>query len=281
MHLPTTIVVAYGRPELLRSSLEPLIGLDLVVVDNGRSDETRAVAESCSARYVRPTANLGFAAGVNEGLAHVEHGRDVLLLNPDAVLSRPDLVALQQELHRRPRTAAVAPLLTRPDGAIEPTEWPMPTPLSPWRGLVGREVLRSGRERFLSGAVLLLNGAAIADVGDFDDRFFLYAEETDWQRRALRAGWTLAVEPSAKALHLGGATSTDPTVRDSHFYASAQLFIRKWHGRPGLLLFRLGSVLTAARRLVLAPGAQDRRAAARALRLLVRAPASGGPSHDR
>jgi GT2 family glycosyltransferase len=276
-HAPEVLVVAYGAPQLLADALEVLgVGLRVYVVDNSVSDDVRQVADRHGATYIRPERNLGFAAGVNVGLSRVSAGRDVLLLNPDARLSGGAVLCLQEHLDSD--VAAVAPRLRRPSGEVERTTWPIPSPLSPWFGVVGLSDRIPRKANFLSGAVLLLNGRALDEVGSFDERYFLYAEETDWQRRALLAGWTLREVPDVEAVHLGGATSNDLELRERLFHGSAELFIRKWHGALGWNVFRLGSLLAAGRRWLLARDAAERHLARLTLRLYVKGPARSIPA---
>lgn len=279
---PAVIVVAYGRPDLLNAALTPLRGsYDLLVVDNSRSDAIREVARHSGAQYDRPPSNLGFASGVNRGLTTLV-GRDVLLLNPDAVLSASALEVLASRLRSQSDLGAVAPRLRRPDGVEERSVWPMPTPWLPWRGAAGLGA-RSGGRTFLNGAVLLLRAEAVADVGLFDERFFLYAEESDWQQRAQRAGWRVQLVNEVHAEHVGAAMSASSELRDIFFHSSAELFIRKWHGNYGWRLFCAGSVAAALRRS-LVPGLRDaesRRRQLRAMRLYVRGPSSALPDWSR
>ena len=271
---PAVVVVAYGPVALLATALDALDGaFDVFIVDNGMSDDARRLAADLGCDYVRPARNLGFGTAVNVGLERVSRGRDVLLLNPDARLPGQAVLDLQQQLHAADRTAAVAPLLRRPDGSSEPTRWPLPTPLLPWRGVVGRGGLRPGDRFFLSGAVLLLNGQALQAVGGFDERFFLYAEESDWQRRALDAGFQVREVPQVTAEHLGAATSESSSLRDRYFHGSAELFVRKWHGPAGWWVFRAGSLAAALRRAVTAGTGEQRQAALRTAALYLRGPA--------
>jgi len=274
---PVVVVVAYGAPQLLERTLVGIAGLETVVVDNSSSDDVRAVAQCCDAQYLRPGRNLGFAAGVNLGLDAAGTGRDILLLNPDAVISSADALSLQLELRSNARTAAVAPRLQRPDGSSEPTCWPIPSPRLPWKGVVGATHLRPGDPFFLSGAVLLLRADALEEIGTFDQRYFLYAEETDWQIRAQRAGWEVKLVPSIVALHEGGGTSNDSVLRTKLFHGSAELLIRKWYGRGGWTVFRLGSLVAASRRTVTAPSPDARRGARQVVGLYLRGPASQLP----
>ena len=90
------------------------------------------------------------------------------------------------------------------------------------------------RAGFVIGAVLLIAREALDEVGLFDERFFLYAEETDWQRRARARGWEAAVCGDASAHHEGAGTSENPLRREMLFQAAQETYIRKWYGAAGL-----------------------------------------------
>lgn len=275
---PEVVVVAYGPVSPLAHALAALGGGVIVhVVDNGLSDDVAALVQRLGFDYVRPSRNVGFAAAVNLGLQRCDAGQDVLLLNPDARISGADVLLLQERLRRNARSAAVAPRLSRPDGSTERTRWPMPSPWQPWRGILGCGGLRPNAAFFLSGAVLLLRGEALKDVGIFDERFFLYAEETDWQRRALAKGWLVAEVPEVQAEHLGAGSSSDGLLREEQFHRSGELFIRKWHGRPGWVIFRLGALLAAARRFATARDPAARRRASLTCRIYLTGPSARLP----
>jgi GT2 family glycosyltransferase len=277
------VVVTYGADDQVRHCLASLHGLPgtLVVVDNGGSEVARSLAERAGALYARPTRNIGFAAAVNRAIQLLEgSGRDVLLLNPDAQIGVAQIHRLQQELLRQPQTAAVAPQLRNADGSPQRTLWPMPSPVRVWLGVFGLAE-RFKHRQFVSGAVLLLSLAALREVGLFDERFFLYSEESDWQMRALRRGWTLRVAEDVIVTHTGSGSSADELVRLRLFHASAELFVRKWYGRLGWYVFRAGAVASALRRMLTASSKQDRQAARQTARLYVHGPASQLPALTR
>lgn len=272
--LPIVIIVAYGAPDLLNNCLSTLgPGLDVVVVDNGRSPEIERLCGRLACRYVLPDRNLGFASAVNLALADDDSDKDVLLLNPDASVTRAGVIDLQRALRAQDRCAAVAPLLQRPNGDVERTAWPLPSPLWVWAGAFGLAGLQGRGRSFLSGAVLLLSRRALREIGGLDERFFLYAEETDWQLRAVRAGWSVKVVPAVTALHVGAGTSTSSETRDRYFHGSAELFARKWYGDLGWHLFRAGSLVAALRRTLLARDAEVRATQRRVIKLYLRGPA--------
>jgi GT2 family glycosyltransferase len=268
------VVVAYNAPTPLSRCLASLDRqFPATVVDNSSSAAVAAVAERHGAGYVDPGLNAGFAAGVNTALSRLAgDDADVLLVNPDAVITPDAIDALTQFLHQdgHARVSAVAPRLIDAAGNQQRVVWPFPSPQRMWAEALGLGKLRA-RATFVVGAVLLLRRDAIEDVGPFDERFFLYAEEADWQRRAQRRGWTSAVCAGAVAEHEGAGTSTDSIRREALFHAGQETYVRKWYGPAGWALYRVAACVgAAARTLVLTNGRRD--AAARRAMLYLRGP---------
>lgn len=260
MRVPDVLVliVAYHSDGLLPGCLEPLAGtVPITVVDNDAQDSTREIAQKHGAKYVAMSSNVGFAAAVNAGLSAAWNGLDdVLLLNPDAMITPEALAALTAGMHAAgTRRAAVGPTLVGPNRMQTPA-WPMPSPSQVWLDALGAGRLWRGRQ-FITGAALLLNGEALAEVGGFDERYFLYAEEADWQMRAQRAGWSVAVIPEASATHIGAASSADPSRRLALFYDSSQIFARRWYGRFGAAVMHAGTIVAATRRWLLHPAGRE------------------------
>ena len=261
------IVVAYRFPEQLDRCLEALSReLPVTVVDNSSLREVEVVASRHGATYIDAGDNLGFAAGVNIGLRRID-GEDVLLVNPDAVVTPDAAQSLASCLHRaeNARVAAVAPHIVG-----QRVAWPFPTPLRAWSEALGLRRLPA-RRRFVIGAVLLLRAEALADVGSFDERYFLYAEETDWQRRAYAKGWTSIVCAEAEVRHASAGTSADPLRRELLFHAAQETYIRKWYGPIGWLLYRIAVAAGATARTVVLTGERRREARRRTL-LYLRGP---------
>ena len=254
------VVVAYGSPDLLRLALAPLVTVPVVVVDNSSSPAVAEVVREHGCHYDDPGSNLGFAAGVNRGCALLPAHLDVLVLNPDAVLS----LAGAQDLHRQLLTdsavAVVSPQLIGTDGSAQRVRWPFPTPSRLWLEVAGLGRLNARHLDWVVGACLMIRRAALQHVGPFDENFFLYQEETDWQRRAVEQGWLVQLHDAVTVEHVGGGTSSDQVRRDALFHAGAETYIRKWFGVRGWWSYRLAAVAGATLRSVL-PG--DRGAAAR------------------
>ncbi len=280
------VVVAYGAPDLLDEALAAASGLPVTVVDNSSRPDVRDIARAHGARYVDPGRNGGFSAGVNVGLSQSTPGADVLLLNPDARITADAARHLQAALRSAPEIASVSPRIFHPDGTEERSSWPFPTPMRACIEAVGAARLLGAGAQYVIGTVLLLRAEALAQVGGFDEDFFLYAEETDWARRAHRLGWRHVAVPSVTATHVGAGTSTDPSRREINFHAGQERYYRKHHGVLGWQVARAAQLVGSSARMLLggerAEGARQRRSLYLRGPMRVEAPSlahtRGGPS---
>lgn len=275
---PQVVVVAYGDPAMLSGALQELgDGFPITIVDNSSSPVTRELAARHQAHYVDPGRNLGFGGGVNTALRSLAergvHGDDVLLLNPDARIDSAGVARMTARLHTAIDIAAVGATQSDPDGAPARVWWPFPAPWRAWLEAVGLGRLDRAHG-FAIGSVLLLRAEAIARVGMFDERFFLYAEEVDWQKRAVAGGWRIAVADVA-AIHAGGGTSGDDRLREALFFASTEVYQRKHFGAAGWFSFRVAMIAGAAVRAILLTG-ERRGDARRRLRIFWEGPVRYG-----
>jgi GT2 family glycosyltransferase len=165
---------------------------------------------------------------------------------------------------------AVSPRLLDAHGHEQRVVWPFPSPGRAWLQAVGLGRVPA-RQTFVVGAALLLRREALDAVGPFDERFFLYAEEADWQRRAGAAGWRSAVCTEAVATHIGAASSDDQLKRETLFHAAQETYVRKWSGTAGWHVYRAGTVLGAAGRAIVLRG-ERRLDASRRMSLYRRGP---------
>ncbi len=208
--------------------------LPVTVVDNSSLPEIAALCAELGVRYLDPGRNGGFAAGVNVALAdRLVPGADVLLLNPDAVISADDVAVLHRALPRPARPRERRPAQVDDDGRAARVEWWLPSPAGTWLEALGLARLRRG-PTYVIGSVLLLRAEALDQVGGFDERFFLYAEEADWAYRAHRLGWRHAAVPEARARARRRSHGRRRARREAHFHASQERYLRKHYGALGL-----------------------------------------------
>jgi GT2 family glycosyltransferase len=287
----TVLVVTWQGRDLLLACLESLARQTrphrVLVVDNASTDGT---AEAVRARFpqvrlLRTEENLGFAGGVQAGLAVVDTPL-VALLNNDAVADADWLARAVDALDAHPQAAAVTSLLLLAD-VTPPTVNNAGVVLTDDgygadRGLgePAGDYAEPAEVFGFSGGAAVLRTAAVRAVGGFPAPFFLYYEDTDTSWRLRRAGWSIRYEPSAIVQHRHAATADRTSERFAYWNERNRLLMHVRCAPAGRavvvwLRFLLTTASLTARRLVgqRAPGHQQRvglrlRVLAGALRLL-------------
>jgi N-acetylglucosaminyl-diphospho-decaprenol L-rhamnosyltransferase len=205
------------------------IDLELLVVDNG------GVPGDVVARHgglmLGSGRNVGFAVAANTGVA-AARGRYCLLLNPDAELV-PGALAALMDVHQR----GEGDLLV---GWLETNASVQTDALFSWWYSTERLVRRSSERRRLilaaekgtpvevtkvSGGALFATTELLADLGPFDESFFLYGEDVDLSLRARGRGLRLVAVPQAPIRHKGAASHADhgPLVEQARVDAALRL----------------------------------------------------------
>jgi GT2 family glycosyltransferase len=260
------IIVSWNVRQLLRACLASLPLADprveAIVVDSASTDGTPAMvaADFPAVRLITSDENLGYTRGNNLGLREAR-GRYLFILNPDTELHPGALEALSAHMDAHPRAGAAGPLVLRPDGTPQPTRRRFPTlglaffestwlqRLAPraWLCRYYAEDLPAGEPAavdWVVGAALFVRRAAYEQVGGLDERFFMYSEELDWQRRMRAAGWEVHHVPKARVVHHEAGSSVQvPAATHIRFNTSKVRYYRKYHGAAaaeGLRWYLLG-----------------------------------------
>ena len=189
-------------------------GFEAILVDNASADGSAEHVERrfpC-VRVVRLAANLGFAGGNNAGIREAR-GRHVVLLNNDTRVRPGWLKALIDAADSDRGGGAVAAKLVflDPPGTIQTAGWLM---LSDGSG-ADRGFREPDRGQYdqreevfgACGASVLYRREMLADVGVFDDSFFMYYEDADLNWRMRLRGWRVIYEPAAVVDHVHAGSS--------------------------------------------------------------------------
>jgi len=92
----------------------------------------------------------------------------------------------------------------------------------------------STKLNYITGASMLIHKKYFQEVGFFDEKYFMYYEDSDWCYRAIKLGYKLAVEPKAVIYHKEGASFDKQIVRQKYIFNSLKLFIYKYSQLPAL-----------------------------------------------
>jgi GT2 family glycosyltransferase len=229
---------------------------EVVVVDDGSTDGSPAEAAAAGARVV-PSPGCGFSAAVNAGVRETT-AASVLILNSDCFVESTALDELSCSLETDPSLGAVGAGLVEPDGRHSRSHGRLLTPLLAVRADLGINAppppgSGTGTEpvSFLPLACALVRRKDWEALGGLDESFPFYYEDHDFCLRLTRAGRGLAVRWDARAIHVGGASSTrrDPQRWLAQFYASRARYLGKHFGVSGLLHRLLWTLIALLRSL--------------------------------
>lgn len=240
------VLVEYHSDGLVESRAREALdlGCAVAVVDNSGTYRGPGVV-------VTPQRNVGFGAACNAGARALPVDVDVLVFqNPDATVSSDGLGRLVT--HVRGQWDGVAPALwtdrlvkygfTQPS-LVRGALLPLRELARAWvgRGSGGadahrpppREACESSvvrkEGRFGSAALLALRRPAFEQVGGFDERYFLYAEDLDLWRRLERAGFQVGFVPSVVATHIGASGSDASAARRCVFrWVGREVYAQIW-----------------------------------------------------
>lgn len=224
---PAVIVVNFGSHALVEANLRFDADLaQVVVVDNFHSAAERvAIRALCRERrwtLVAESTNLGFGAAVNVGVraASEQGAAEILLINPDAVLTPEVAVDLAAQLQSEPMTLISPRILSstgspyfhgsRVDLATgRMRSRPRPGPDTPawfYPDADPDQTVDSGLRDWISGACMAFSVALWRAAGGWSERYFLYWEDVDFSQRCVEAGGRLCVRTDLVVVHDEGAT---------------------------------------------------------------------------
>ena len=152
--------------------------------------------------------NKGFGHANNAGIK-ATGAEYYFILNPDTrfLPGARTIRRLYNWMETHPKVGLIGPKLVYPDGSLQNSCFRFPAfwqPLYSRTSFGTRSKGQGKRDKFLMrdfdhhrtqpvdwimGSAMFARGSAIKEVGFFDDRFFMYYEDSDWCRRFWDFGW--------------------------------------------------------------------------------------------
>lgn len=287
-----TVLLNWRSAEMtLRAAESALLALDgiagaLVIVDNDSGDGSFEAMTNAAqkrgwdrgaqaVRVLQAGYNGGFGAGNNFGIrAGMPDGSApefIYILNSDAFPDRDAIRALLTHLQTIPATGFAGSFIYGDDGGPHCTAFRFPSIASEFEGqirfgpvsralnrwIVAQRIPQATcRVDWLAGASLMMRMKVLDQIGLFDERFFLYFEETDLCRRAALAGWPTDYVRTSRVMHIGSAsTGMQKWQRIPGFWLDSRLhYFVKNHGVAytfaATLALLAGGILWRARLLI-------------------------------
>lgn len=239
----TCIIVTYNSARVIDACLGTIpADVHIIAVDNGSSDETLAKLTANPHVEVVQSTNIGYGRGANLGLRRVTTPY-ALLLNPDVVLCEGAVDSMRACVQKYPQVGVVgAQMIEYQNGAKHNqknyTFDDDGVCHTPW----------------IVGALMFFNMEILRKVGLFDERIFLFFEETDLCDRMRRSGHQLVVCKAAEAIHETGTSSLPSPkvtkIKNWHCGWSRVYYYRKHYGMRKAIRKSLSKIYKNIRHLI-------------------------------
>lgn len=240
--------------------------IEVLVVDNASSDDTvgRLQGIDTRVRVISNSENIGFARACNQGMA-ASVAPFLVLINSDCVVSDAVIVRSARWLVEHPDCGMVGCELRNESGrriytamrrltvrrSLFENLWLyrlLPASRRP-RVLLGgywdgQEDIQAD---WLVGAYACLRREVFVDSGGFDERFFMYGEDSEWGMRLTQSGVRVAYAPTLGVVeHRGAASSRDLWSERERLRRGHEGGLRAYamlHGNSRMQLYRAAQLI--------------------------------------
>jgi len=255
------ILVNYNGADVLidcLNSLEKFIPRDnceLIVVDNNSQDNSLDILNDKfpHIKLIKLSKNVGFGAGNNAG-AKVAKGEFLFLLNTDTILTNNILPHLLELMSENPDVGIIGPKLLFPDGSFQISFSPE---ISIKGEFAARKLHKNAENKnklhiieqdfqdiqevdIVVGAAFFIRADLFNLLGGFDEKFFMYFEESDLCQRVRTKGYKVLYTPHVSLIHIRGYSVNKISNKMAVEYRRSQIYYYHKH-RPmwEILLLRI------------------------------------------
>lgn len=208
-----SIVLYKNFPKLvlraINSFLNTNLNVILYLVDNSPDNELKKIVSDERIVYIHNKKNTGFGAAHNIAMKEIlDKSSYHLVLNPDIYFHTGVIENLYEFMNKNEDVGLVMPKVLYPDGRMQYLCKMLPTPFNvfarrflPFKDYLKKindiyELQFTGYNKimnvpYLSGCFMFLRVKVLKEIGLFDEKFFMYFEDTDLTRRVNRKYKTL------------------------------------------------------------------------------------------
>lgn len=236
----SAIIIHWNAPDLLERQLVGLTNdssIQVIVVDNASSQSLNDLKQQFpNVTWIENSENLGFAKACNQG-AEQAAAPWSFFLNPDVQVDAAQTLLLI-ELGTQLKLDAFSP-----KSDSEDYQKPIPSGLSllvefsPLKRVVPLSIFRS---QTLTGGALMIKNEVLAKLGGWDERFFLWFEDSDLTQRLVSAGYQIG-QVKSSVEHSGGHSVKKLSEAEQKrlFFQSMQIYGNKHFSLFGKLLVKI------------------------------------------
>ena len=252
----SVVIVSYNVKDYLEKCIQSILkfsvgsSFEIIIVDNSSTDGSNEMLKGINSKKIKLIfngKNLGFAKAVNIGLRH-SNGDFVLLVNPDTVFIENIASKLKKYIEENKMVGIIGCKVLNTDKSFQiSSRRNFPYLYSLAFKLIGlskwfprSKIFSSYNLTYLdeniisknisvSGSCMMFKREIIKKIGLFDERFFLYFEDTDFCFRTIKAGYKVVYYPEAQIIHHKSASSKKNILEaKNHFDQSFLEFYKKY-----------------------------------------------------
>lgn len=241
----SVLIVNYNTREMTSECIDSIIehthgiSYEIILVDNGSTDGSKEFFENDSrVKYVYSNVNLGFGRANNLGFKY-SCGKYILLLNSDTLLIDNSIKYMSDFLENHPTASVVGcQLIDRAGNNVTSYSYLYPSIKWELNCLLSERIekwyMKQGSKRlltsdhdevaYISGADMMIRRDVIDRLGLFDERFFMYFEDTELSYRYHLNGCKSYFLPSTRIIHLANASCKASATRERMFLEGRKIY---------------------------------------------------------
>ena len=207
----TLIMVTYRSENLVKKNLEILKKFKTIIVDNSNSRHLNEIVKDFeNIKIIISKKNLGYGKAANLAISYAKTSL-ILTVNPDLILNIDGIQNLINEYQKDAENIGIL----SPSLYNEKMQRRTNGTVTYLNQLKGKKVFNNTKNlpegnmccEFLEGCCYLINRNFFNKLGGFDERFFMYFEDTDLCDRSIKNGKYIMEIPSSKFIHIGNSSS--------------------------------------------------------------------------
>jgi len=248
------IITYYSDKKKLFDTIESVLHnkpkyAELIIIDNSESDTISDLKNNNKLIYIKSSKNGGYGAGNNLGAANAR-GEYLFFLNPDTRITNKTIPNLVQFFKNTKKVGIVAPNLVDPKGNLFPQLGS--NELGPISGMIALSFVNTvfpdnsisrnywltdqdmtvDREvKVVPGSAFMIKKTIFKELHGFDEKFFLFFEESDICRRVRDLGYKIFFTAKSEVVHIWKFDNREESpILKKHFVHSRFYYFRKHYG---------------------------------------------------
>jgi N-acetylglucosaminyl-diphospho-decaprenol L-rhamnosyltransferase len=190
------IIVTFKSEEIIEKCLKHIYqNNNIIIIDNSNNYNYKKIIKKKYPKiiYITSKKNLGYGAANNLGIAKSKN-TNVLILNPDAIITKNNYTMLENYINNIKNYGILLPLIKNKNSEII------------FKKKINKPQIANYKDigkGYVSGCAMLINKEKLKKIGFFDEKIFLYKEETDLIKRCSDSNIKVYMLPRCHVRHIG------------------------------------------------------------------------------